>query len=50
VTTVYEEDRTGHRYEGPIIPDEIVQLDRAEAAAKAWLKKQGCRAEALPIS
>lgn len=50
ITTVHEEDRTGHRYEGRIVPDETVPLDKAEAAAMAWLKSQGCRGSVSPIS
>lgn len=42
LTSSYVEDRLGHRYDGPMRPDEIVALDRAEAAAKAWLATQGC--------
>lgn len=43
LTSNYVEDRLGHRYDGPMRPDEIVALDGAEAAATAWLATQGCR-------
>jgi len=42
LTTAHIEDRTGRRYDGPLIPDETVPLDRAEAAATVWLARQGC--------
>ncbi len=42
LTTALIEDRTGHVHDGPLVPDETVPLDQAEAAATAWLAGQGC--------
>jgi carboxyl-terminal processing protease len=42
VTSAYVEDRTGHRYDGPILPDETAPGQEAQARALAWLKAQGC--------
>lgn len=43
LTSAYVEDRTGHRYEGPMIPDETTA--DAEQAALAWLAGQGCASD-----
>jgi len=44
VTTAKVEDRAGHLYDGPILPDQAAPDDTAEPAAIAWLGTQGCRA------
>lgn len=44
LTSAYVEDRLGRRYDGPMTPDEATAPDAAEAAALAWLDKQGCAA------
>ncbi|EJL23484.1 periplasmic protease [Caulobacter sp. AP07] len=50
VTTSRVEDRTGHLYDGPILPDEPAPGDAAEPAAVAWLEAQGCRSGAAPTN
>jgi hypothetical protein len=44
LTAAHVQDRLARRYEGPMTPDEATAPDGAEAAAMAWLDKQGCAA------
>jgi C-terminal processing protease CtpA/Prc len=44
LTTAHVADRLGRRYDGPMTPDEPTTPDATEAAAMAWLARQGCAA------
>lgn len=43
ITGAYARDRTGHEYQGVIVPDEPTDAEAAQAAALRWLAAQGCR-------
>ena len=44
LTSAYVEDRQKRRYDGPMTPDEMTAPDATDAAATAWLERQGCAA------
>jgi hypothetical protein len=42
LTTVIDADRTGRSYGGPVVPDEVTELEMTEERARAWLAAAEC--------